>query len=339
MALKRVELSLFIWDGVIGDRPNLPQYSITKSVITGQSNVTLEIAELVRDYFTISFNDDYRSIARYVQTVVNSFDDADEPYDANPVVTTFVALDGYGYFEEGTNPELSRHALFSSNNIYLPENTTGKFPIFAEGVGKVIIDSTTTQITDGGSTGADNTTSPAGFASNPKVQYITIPANSSTIQIFDTDDTTVKKTVTVTNVCEPKYTPIKSVFINKFGAFENFYFFKSSKENTNVTDELFKRNIITNTSSTYNTYDNQRQRINVNAQTSLTLSTGFIKEEMNQTIEELLYSENVYLIYESKTLAVVPKTKNLEYRTSLNDKLVNYTIQFDFAFDRINNVR
>jgi len=71
----------------------------------------------------------------------------------------------------------------------------------------------------------------------------------------------------------------------------------------------------------------------------LTLSTGFIKEEMNQTIEELLYSENVYLIYESKTLAVVPKTKNLEYRTSLNDKLVNYTIQFDFAVDRINNVR
>jgi len=59
MALKRVELSLFIWDGVIGDRPNLPQYSITKSVITGQSNVTLEIAELVRDYFTISFNDTY----------------------------------------------------------------------------------------------------------------------------------------------------------------------------------------------------------------------------------------------------------------------------------------
>ena len=326
MALKRIELDLFIWDGLITDRPTTPQYTIKKSVITGDSNITLEIAELIRDYFTISFNDDYSSIARYVTTAVNSFNDNDEPAETNPVVTNFVALDGYGYFQEGTNPELSRNALFTSNNIYLPENTAGNFPIFAEGVGKVVIDSTTTQITDNGNT-------------NQKIQYITIPANSSTIQIFDTDDTTLKKTVTVTNVCEPKYTPLKVTFVNKFGAFENLYFFKANRETTNVSDELFKKNIISNTTSTYNTYDNQRQRINVNAQTSLTLNTGFIKEEMNQTIEELFFSENVYIRFESQTLAVIPKTKTLEYKTSLNDKLINYTIQFDFAFDRINNIR
>ena len=79
--------------------------------------------------------------------------------------------------------------------------------------------------------------------------------------------------------------------------------------------------------------------MNVNAQTSLTLNTGFIKEEMNQTIEELFFSENVFIRFESQTLAVIPKTKTLEYKTSLNDKLINYTIQFDFAFDRINNIR
>jgi len=102
---------------------------------------------------------------------------------------------------------------------------------------------------------------------------------------------------------------------------------------------LFKKNIITNTSSNYNTYDNQRGRINVNAQTSLTMNTGFVKEDMNQTIEELFYSENVYIRYENKTLAVIPKSKSLQYKTSLNDKLINYTVEFDFAFDRINNVR
>ena len=274
----------------------------------------------------MTFNNDYTSIARYVRAIVSSFDDSDEPFQTNPIVTTYVALDGYGYFEEGTNPELDRHALISSTNIYLPEGTAGKFPIFAEGVGKVIIDSTTTQITDNGNT-------------NQKIQYITIPADSSTIQVFDTDDTTLKKTITVSNICEPKYTPFKITFVNKFGAFQDLYFFKKSSEVSNVTDELFKKNIVTNTSSTYNTYDNQKGRINVNAQTSLKMNTGFISENMNQTIEELFYSENVWIRYENKTLPVIPKTKSLQYKTQLNDNLINYTIDFDFAFDRINNIR
>lgn len=326
MSLKSVVVDLYIWDGTISDQPITPAYTINKSVISGQTNITLEIAELVRDYFTITFNNDYNSIARYVRTVVSSFDDSDEPFDTNPIVTDYVALDGYGYFEEGANPELDRHALISSTDIYISEGTIGKFPIFAEGVGKVIIDSTTTQITDNGNT-------------NQKIQYITIPANTSTIQVFDTDDSTLKKTITVTNICEPKYTTFKVTFVNKFGAFEDLYFFKKTSEVTNVTDELFKKNIITNTSSNYNTYENQKGRINVNAQTSLTMNTGYVSEVMNQTIEELFYSENVYIRYENKTLAIIPKSKSLQYKTSLNDKLINYTIDFDFAFDRINNVR
>ena len=326
MSLKSVVVDLYVWDGTVSDQPVSPAYTINKSVISGQTNITLEIAELVRDYFTITFNDDYNSIARYVRTVVSSFDDSDEPFETNPIVTTYVALDGYGYFEEGTNPELDRHALMSATNIYLPEGTTGKMPIFAEGVGKVIIDGVTTQITDNGNT-------------NQKIQYVTIPADKSSIQVFDTDDTTLKKTITISNICEPKYTSFKVTFVNKFGAFQDLYFFKKTSEVTNVTDELFKKNIITNTASTYNTYDNQRGRMNVNAQTSLTMNTGFIKENMNQTIEELFYSENVYIRYENKTLAVIPKSKSLQYKTSLNDKLINYTVDFDFAFDRINNVR
>ena len=326
MGLKRVIVDIFIWDGLVTEQPATPEYTIDKTRLSGQTNITLEIGELIRDFFSISFNDDYTSIARYVRTVVTSFDDSDEPFDTDPVATTFVALDGYGYFEDGTNPELDKHALMSSTDIYIPENTTGKFPIFAEGVGKVIIDSTTTQITDSGNT-------------NQKIQYITIPANSSTIQVFDTDDTTLKKTISITNICEPKYTPYKITFVNKFGAFQDLYFFKKSVESTNVTDELYKKNIITNTASNYNTYNNQKERMNVNAQSSLSLNTGFVSELMNQTIEELFYSENVFIRYESKTLPIIPKTKSLQYKTSLNDKLINYTVDFDFAFDRINNVR
>jgi hypothetical protein len=241
-------------------------------------------------------------------------------------VFDFVATDGYGYFEDGTNPELSRNVLISADNIYLPENTIGKLPIFAEGVGKVNIDSVDTQITDNGNT-------------NQKIQYVTIPQNSSTIRVYDTDDTTLLKTISVTNQCEPKYTPYKVTFINKFGAFQDLYFFKKTVETTNVTDETFKRNIVSNATSTYSTSEGQQQRYNINSKSSLSMNTGFVKEDMNQTIEELYFSENVWIRYEGKTLPVIPTSKSLQYKTSLNDKLINYTIDFEFAFDKLNNIR
>ena len=327
MALKRVEVDLYIWEGVIGNQPSIPQYEINKTRIDTHTNITLEIGELVRDYLEVSFNDDYNSETRWVRAVVSYFDDSDNPYTfSNPETFDFIATDGYGYFEDGTNPELSRHALISADNIYLPEGVAGKLPIFAEGVGKVTIDSSDTEITDNGNT-------------NQKIQYINIPADSSTIQVYDTDDTTLLKTISVTSLCEPKHTPYKITFVNKYGAFQDLYFFKKTAESTNVTDETFKRNTIANSTSTYQTYEGQRQRYNVNSQSSLSMNTGFIKEDMNQTIEELFFSENVWIRYEGKTLPVLPVSKSLQYKTVLNDKLINYTVDFEFAFDRINNVR
>jgi hypothetical protein len=327
MALKRIELDLYVWSGTETSAPSIPQYEINKSRIDTHDNITLEIGELVRDYLEISFNDDYNSQTKWVRAVVEYFDESDNPYTYNnPQVFTYLATDGYGYFEDGTNPELSRNKLISADDIYLPENTVGKLPIFAEGVGKVTIDSVDTQITDSGDT-------------NQKIQYIDIPANSSTIQVYDTDDTTLLSTVNVTNICEPKYTPFKVTFVNKLGAFQDLYFFKKTTESTNVTDETFKRNTIANSTSTYQTYEGQRQRYNVNSKTSLSMNTGFVKENMNQTIEELFFSENVWIRYEGKTLPIIPSTKSLQYKIVLNDKLINYTVDFEFAFDKINNVR
>ena len=327
MALKRIELDLYIYDGLIGDIPLEPQYQIKKQRIDTHNNITLEIGELIRDYISVYFNDDYVSYTKWIRAVVTYFDSSDHPFTFdNPKVFEYIAFDGYGFFEDGTNPELQRHALISSNNIYIPENTAGKFPIFAEGVGKVTIDSTDTEITDSGYT-------------NQKIQYISIPANSNEIKVYDTDDTTLLKTISITNVCEPKFTPYKITFVNKYGAFEDLYMFKKTTEQLNVNSDLYKRNTIANSTATYNTSEGQRTRYNVNGVTNIKLNTGFIIENINTTIEELFLSENVWIRYENKTLPILPKSQSLDFKTSLNDKLINYTIDFEFAFDKINNVR
>ena len=40
-----------------------------------------------------------------------------------------------------------------------------------------------------------------------------------------------------------------------------------------------------------------------------------------------------------QVLPINVKTGDITYKTSLNDKLVQYTIQFDKSFDTINNIR
>jgi len=328
MAIKTVDLQIYIYEGTSGSYTNGDlKYQIQKEILSGDTNVIFEIAELVRDYLDMTFNDDYLSRVIYVTTIATILDENDQVYTyGSPVSNTYVATNGYGYFEDEINPELARHALITANTIYLPEDVAGKLPIFAEGVGKVTIDTVDTQITDNGNT-------------NQKFQYITIPANSNTIQVYDTDDTTLLKTITVHNVCEPKYTPYKVTFVNKFGAYQDIWFFKKSTESIEVTDEIFKRNTVANATVTYPAYGGQQERYNTNAKKSITLNTGFINEDSNSAIEELFLSENVWIRQNNKTLPIIPKTKSLTYKTSLNDKLANYTVDFDFAFNKINNVR
>jgi hypothetical protein len=328
MALKTVQLQVYIYEGTSGSYANGDlKYTLQNSIIGDDTNVVFEISELVRDYLDLTFNDDYLSKAIWVTTVATLLDDNSNVFTyGSPVTNTYLATEGYGYFEDGASPELSRNALITANSIYLPESTAGKLPIFAEGVGKVTIDAVDTQITDSGN-------------SNQKIQYVTIPADSSTIQVYDNDDSTLLKTITVTNVCEPKFTPYKVTFVNKYGAYQDLYFFKKAIESFNVTDEKFKRNTLANSTASYAKYAGQEERYNTNARKSITLNTGFINEDSNSTIEELFLSENVWIKYDGDTLPIIPKSKSLTLKTSVNDKLANYTIDFDFAFNKINNVR
>ena len=83
----------------------------------------------------------------------------------------------------------------------------------------------------------------------------------------------------------------------------------------------------------------QKQRYNTEAKTSLVLNTGYVNEDFNLAVEELLISEHIWIRFENQTLPVLCKSMDMTFKTSLNDKLINHEIRFEFAFDKINNVR
>ena len=52
-----------------------------------------------------------------------------------------------------------------------------------------------------------------------------------------------------------------------------------------------------------------------------------------------MLSEQVWIKKDGEILPINVKTSSLTYKTSVNDRLINYTIEFDYAFDKINNIR
>lgn len=250
-------------------------------------------------------------------------------------VTHYIAYNGYGYFEDGSTPELSRHALITSDYVYVPVDTSIEIPFYTEDDIEIVY------TRNGSQTTVDTASDFVGTAES-SVKYVTFTPNTNDtpydIQVYNDGQTSLLKTIKLIPICEPKYTPIQCYFMNKYGVIQQTYFFKRSDENMSVTDDIFKRNTITS-SATYATDKHQNKRFNINAQTSLRLNTGFVNENFNSTIKELFLSEYVWLVYDGNKLPSVPKSKQLRYKVNVNDKLVDYTVDFDFAFDTINSVR
>ncbi len=166
----------------------------------------------------------------------------------------------------------------------------------------------------------------------------------STKAIISATDTSISLgipsvTFTIHRVCDSKFGSSKITFLNRFGALQEMYFFHKSSEDITTTSESYKRNIFDYANTNYSSTDHQMQKFNTNATKKTTLNTPFVTEQFNEAIEELMLSEYVWLTQGSITHPVTPSTKSLRFKTSVNDKLVQYTIEFDHTSSVINNVR
>lgn len=179
-----------------------------------------------------------------------------------------------------------------------------------------------------------------------------VPLNvGGSIPFFDTtglsysafNDTATSITVegtpiTIKRICESKFNPIKVTFVNKYGAFQDIYFDKKSTEELKIKRESFTRSLASLNGS-YSVNAHSKKIIDVVADEKITMNTGFVDEGMNEAIKELLLSEQIWANIDNRIYPVNVTESSHTYRTSVNDKLVNYTIKFEYAFDLINNIR
>jgi hypothetical protein len=134
-------------------------------------------------------------------------------------------------------------------------------------------------------------------------------------------------------LCEPKYKPVKVSFINKFGVIQDLVFFKKREDSFSTNQQDFKANILRN--GTYLPHTGQKQIINKQASAKVKLNTGFYPEDFNEVFKQLQYSINYWIDDEPAILT----GSNFAFKTSVNDKLINYSFDFEYANPDINDIR
>jgi len=275
------------------------EYTIVKDNV-GTSNL-FEVSELVSDFLDVSFSGTYTSQVAVFSGVINFYSGANATgtiVNQNPIQFSHIGLDGYSTFLEGKNYAIADETL-------LQANTTMYVP---EGVAGVIP-----------------------YIDEGEIVYQAFNGSA-------TSATVVTIPVTIKRTCDPKYTPIKVTFLNKYGALQDLWFDKKSVNTYTSTSETFRRNVI-GIDGSYSTSAHQTYNTNYSATESVTLNTGFVDEGMDEVINQLTLSPKIWGTINSQVVPLSIKTKNQTRKTKLNDKLINYTIEFDYAFDYINNIR
>ena len=173
--------------------------------------------------------------------------------------------------------------------------------------------------------------------------YIPVSYGGGSVAFTGTDTTkpigSPLRTFIIHRVCDLKFTESKITFLNRFGALQELYFFFKSSERMSTSSENYKANIYSQSTNDYSTTAHQVATYNVNANETISLNTPYVSDNYNLVLEELLLSEHIWLTRSGTTSPVRPKTSSLDLKTKVNDKLVQYTLEFEYAFDKINNVR
>lgn len=325
-----ITVELFIYNDP-SSVPIAPTKTLSKTIFTG-TTVSFNVSPYVREYIDITptclvdtiyplMNQSHYCKLKY-KTYVNG-----------TLVTTasnIYCFDGYGYFEEGYN-FISSEFFLDEGTYYYYSGASGYEGTLSFGAGSnwyVKFTETTTLATNILSLGTT-----AGVKTVNRVHFSTL---GNKLEIFSSANV-LQATYYFLPQDECAYEPVGVDFINKYGVSQREVFWKASYQSFEVNSTPFKA---MSTLVDYDTSKAINQIMNVNGKQSLKVNTGWVSEDYSATLQELMLSEkiSVDINMDANLLPVKLKTSSIELHKHINKKLINYTLEFDFAFDKLNNV-
>jgi len=305
-----------------------PQYNLSKAIPASNAPATYyDIAPYIREYFdhTVYSNittltSSYGSVQKVnvrvkrYKTVGNTESLID--------TTDYIATDGYTEFANGVNYSGGNYLLDQKTYYYHSGSNAGFIMVYAASNDKIRWTNQTDAIVY--------------LSSSLSLGWYYVPRcyNSEftkeyTVEVLNSSNV-MQATWTFKPVEECLYTPVKVDFINKYGAFQREFFFKASNDNIEVTNKDYNLMQPYN----YSLTGGQRTTYNQNGIQSIKVNSGWVEEDFKDNLKQLMLSEKV-LVDEKPAIL---KTKSIELNKSINTKQINYSLEFEFAYDLINSV-
>ena len=241
---------------------------------------------------------------------------------------THIAFDGYTYYENLYNYDLGNYGLDAGNYYYNPTSDPGKIRVTGGA-------SFTAKYTNLSTATFTSLSISNGTFDIPRVR--TIPnelAVGNKVEILNAASA-VQATWYFYPLEECKYTPVIIDFVNKYGAWQREFFFKASTDNFNVENTEYNLMQTSQFPTTfYSGLEGQRKTFNTNAKKSIKVNTGWVAESWKEVLKQIMLSERILI--DNKPAKI--NSKSTELFKHINTKQINYSLDFEFAYDVINSV-
>ena len=321
------KLELFLANGsFLGS----PQYTLSKLIPASNDVTTLyDISPFIREYIRFTSCSAGGNIAatnptnERVNVRVKRYKLVGATYTLLNTVD-YLAFDGSTYYESGSNFDLGNYGLDAGNYYYNPISDAGKIRV---------------------TTGASFTAKYTSFDLIPAITSLSVSNGTFDIPRVRTANVLVGNKVEILDAGlgvlktyffypleECKYTPVIIDFVNKYGAWQREFFFKASNDNFNVENTEY--NLMQTNSFNYNTLEGQRKVFNANAKKSIKVNTGWVAQTWSEVLKQIMLSERILI--DNKPAKI--NTKSTELFKHINTKQINYSLDFEFAYDVINSV-
>ena len=335
------KVELFIWNGT-GSAPTSPTYTLSKLIPSPTvTRTTYNISPYLKEFLShTSFQNNYNSSnqaltsTEWCNVSVKRYKKLTTTFTQVGSTTTYKVFDGYGLYTEGYNKDLGDILLDQGTYYFLYDSTAVLASDPLKRAGSITWNATAgykvkfTEL----NTGTTNTvTIPS---SGVITTYRVNPAyydNGNLFQITDASNNVLWE-ATFKPKTECKYEPVCCDFINRYGAWQREYFFKASKNSINVENTEY--NLLQNNLVSYDVLEGQRKTFNTNYSETITVNTDWVSEDFSENLRQLMTSERILL--DNRPVKI--NTKSTELFKQINTKMINYTLEFQYASDIINNV-
>ena len=345
--LDYVLCDLRIWTGELTTEPVTVSAKLRSTALNGKTSI--DIAEFARDYVEVTFAGTVDSNAVFISyELTNYLQGATvEPTPETRVYLT--GLDGYSTFHDGVNYQWFKQTMLSDSTVSVYNSTSIKVPVMQ----KFLIGYRLQRLQGGlwHTFRQENNLVPAtntsGLIKNITSSYQNYFADRLLLLFSQGADESVYFNY---SPCT-KHGVTRLFFVNRLGCIQEMHFSGAFGAEVSVETGEYKRNILVD--GNYDSTRHQNFAINKNGKIKLSLNTGWRLETENDSIIEMMMSEQVWIQVDAdkigrgwapKTSDIITIPVNLKSDTSkiknkINDKLINYTFSFEAASDWINTVR